>query len=106
MKTYSSQPRYEQFIIEEKKHLIVYYNFDLKLPMYGVRASDVEKFLKLSLENLGLQYVDMYLIHSPMGLVQAKDKYEVARNDDNSVIIENTDHVSTWKVIRHAFSNC
>lgn len=72
--------------------------------MYGVRASEVETFLKLSLERLGLQYVDMYLIHSPMGLMHEKDKFTVARNEDGSVVIdENTDHVATWKVLIETF---
>lgn len=73
--------------------------FRLKLPLYGVRAADVEKFLKLSLENLGLQYIDMYLIHFPMGIIQAKNRYGFATNKDGSVAIdEKTDHISTWKV--------
>lgn len=70
-----------------------------KLPDFGNRASDVEKFLKLSLERLNLQYVDMYLIHSPTPFIQDKDKYGFARDKDGKVIFdENTDHVSTWKV--------
>ncbi|KAJ8670147.1 hypothetical protein QAD02_001406 [Eretmocerus hayati] len=69
-----------------------------KLPIYAVRASDVETYLKLSLKNLGLEYVDLYLIHAPAGLVRDKDGF--AKNEDGSVVIDNsTDLIATWKAM-------
>ncbi|XP_047353135.1 aldo-keto reductase family 1 member A1-like [Vespa velutina] len=69
-----------------------------KLPHYGNRPSDVEKFLKLSLERLGLDYLDMYLIHMPFAFVLDKNAYAPAALDDGSYILDlNTDPVSVWK---------
>ncbi|KAG5885176.1 hypothetical protein JTB14_000939 [Gonioctena quinquepunctata] len=36
-----------------------------KLPMSGIHEDRVEMYMKMSLENLGLDYVDLYLIHFP-----------------------------------------
>lgn len=68
--------------------------------MFAIRASDVEKFMKLSLERLSLQYVDMYLVHNSVGIMRpAEDKYELAWNADGTLKLDvNTDHISTWKV--------
>ncbi|VVC28293.1 NADP-dependent oxidoreductase domain,Aldo/keto reductase, conserved site,Aldo/keto reductase [Cinara cedri] len=65
-----------------------------KLPAYATRPEDVEKYLKESLQNLGLNYVDMYLIHSPFGLF-AKDQTDL----DTMVIDYDTDHLAIWKVM-------
>ncbi|XP_076235142.1 aldo-keto reductase family 1 member A1 isoform X2 [Calliopsis andreniformis] len=69
-----------------------------KLPHYGNRPSDVEKFIKLSLEKLGLDYVDMYLIHMPFAFKLDKDVYAPATHEDGSYILDtDTDPVSVWK---------
>ncbi|XP_035719670.1 aldo-keto reductase family 1 member A1-like isoform X2 [Vespa mandarinia] len=69
-----------------------------KLPHYGNRPSDVEKFLKLSLERLGLDYLDMYLIHMPFAFVLDKNAYAPAALEDGSYILDlDTDPVSVWK---------
>ncbi|KAL7299979.1 hypothetical protein TKK_0007294 [Trichogramma kaykai] len=71
-----------------------------KLPPYGMRSSAVESYLKLSLEKLGLEYVDMYLIHKPFGFVKDKYKYEPAKNSDGSVVLDlKTNHVAIWKAM-------
>jgi alcohol dehydrogenase (NADP+) len=38
-----------------------------KLPLHAVHPDRVEPFMKKSLKNLGLDYVDLYLIHFPIG---------------------------------------
>nr|CAD7258537.1 unnamed protein product [Timema shepardi] len=64
-----------------------------KLPSSGNRAEDVEKYLKQSLENLQMTYVDLYLIHQPIGSFPEPDK------DGNRVLDPNTDHLSLWKAM-------
>jgi aldehyde reductase len=60
----------------------------------------VEHFLKLSLQKLKLDYVDLYLIHFPVGFVGNKDDNDLFPKDDNgmSLLEMNTDHISLWKV--------
>jgi alcohol dehydrogenase (NADP+) len=70
-----------------------------------MKASEVESYLKLSLERLNLQYVDMYLIHKPFGFVKDKYKYEAAKYNNGSVILDlETDHNLIWKVYFIIFS--
>jgi len=65
----------------------------LQLPAYGNRAEDVEKYIKKSLGDLQLKYIDMYLIHIPFGLLKdGKSQYSEMKIDNN------TDHVAIWKV--------
>nr|CAD7199061.1 unnamed protein product [Timema douglasi] len=64
-----------------------------KLPSSGNRAEDVENYLKQSLENLQMTYVDLYLIHQPIGSFPEPDK------DGNRVLNPNTDHLSLWKAM-------
>jgi len=67
-----------------------------KLPFYGNRPSTVEKYLKESLSNLQLSYVDLYLIHTPFSVPEFKD--EPAKDSNGDVIFEkDTDHVGVWK---------
>ncbi|XP_076392581.1 aldo-keto reductase family 1 member A1 isoform X2 [Megachile rotundata] len=69
-----------------------------KLPNYGNRPSDVEKFITLSLKKLGLDYLDMYLIHMPFAFKLNESTCTPATNEDGSYILDfDTDPVSVWK---------
>lgn len=46
-----------------------YYVCHPQLPMNGMHEGGVEKFLKKSLEKLQLGYVDLYLVHGPVGVI-------------------------------------
>ncbi|XP_071455276.1 1,5-anhydro-D-fructose reductase-like [Hetaerina americana] len=66
-----------------------------KLPKNGNRPSGVKKYMEASLDNLGLSYVDLYLIHSPFGF------YDIEKDDPNAeeVVDVTTDHVAIWKAM-------
>lgn len=67
-----------------------------KLPPSGNRASNVEAQLKKSLEKLKLDYLDLYLVHTPFSFVEGDDLHP--RNEDGSFKIDNTtDHIAVWK---------
>lgn len=64
-----------------------------KLPVSAVRPSSVEEHLKMSLENLGLEYVDLYLIHFPVCL----KPNDGSNKDKKFYETEITDHIAVWK---------
>ena len=44
-----------------------------KLPLQGMMPDRVEKYMDLSLKNLGLDFVDLYLIQCPLGCKEFED---------------------------------
>lgn len=67
-----------------------------KLPVYGNRANDVEKYLLESLAHLQLTYVDLYLIHMPFALKPNKDKDGPLMNENGQVEMEPVDLEEIW----------
>ncbi|KAL3289110.1 hypothetical protein HHI36_003551 [Cryptolaemus montrouzieri] len=67
-----------------------------KLPMAGVHPIRVEMFLNKSLRNLGLDYVDLYLIDFPV-CTKYDDTKDFPTNEDGDILTEDTDHVAVWK---------
>jgi len=64
-----------------------------KLPSIGVHPDRVELFIKKSLANLQLDYVDLYLVHTPIGF-----KYEEGVVRPTKLVPEGkTDHAGVWK---------
>ncbi|CAG9863734.1 unnamed protein product [Phyllotreta striolata] len=63
-----------------------------KLPFHGGQPEAVEPFLKRSLENLQLDYLDLYLIHFPVSF-----RYQ----DVDSFCTDTvpTDHIALWKAM-------
>ena len=67
-----------------------------KLPPHGNRASTVEKYLKESLADLQLDYIDLYHIHVPFTVPEVVP-FEM--NENGELVLETTtDHVAVWKV--------
>jgi len=59
----------------------------------------VEHFLRQSLENLGLDHVDLYLIHNPIGLKYISDTETFPMDDSgqNLQVDFGTNHIAIWK---------
>ncbi|KAJ8670150.1 hypothetical protein QAD02_001409 [Eretmocerus hayati] len=69
-----------------------------KLPNFGNRPSDVEKYINLSLERLGLDYIDLYLVHMPFAFKKDANSLAPASNEDGSFALDlESDPVSVWK---------
>ncbi|KAL3842856.1 hypothetical protein ACJMK2_020837 [Sinanodonta woodiana] len=57
-----------------------------------VRAS-----LKKSLDDLGLKYLDLYLIHWPMGLKEGEAFHP--KDENGKIMFSDVDYVDTWKAL-------
>ncbi|XP_076651102.1 aldo-keto reductase 1B-like [Halictus rubicundus] len=57
---------------------------------------------KKSLENLGLSYVDLYLIHWPFAFRDGDDL--MPQNADGTLIMSDTDYLETWKGMEECLS--
>jgi len=68
-----------------------------KLPGTGLEETRVEHFLKLSLAALKLDYVDLYLIHLPVGLKYVDDVTLFPMEGDSVALDLTTDHLKVWK---------
>lgn len=70
--------------------------------MIGNHPTRVETFLKNSLENLKIDYVDLYLIHFPVGFEYNDEKPPVyfPRGENGCIKFDySTDIISVWKAM-------
>ncbi|XP_018579899.1 aldose reductase-like [Anoplophora glabripennis] len=65
-----------------------------KLPLPGTHQDRVEMFMMKSLENLQLDYVDLYLIHFPVGTKYVEGQF---RPSPDTLQTEPSDHIEIWK---------
>lgn len=64
-----------------------------------MRPADVQSALEDSLSNMGLDYVDLYLVHVPMGVVKRDGDFEIDFWENGTVRVDyDTDIVAVWKV--------
>ena len=75
-----------------------------KLPNIAMQAGKVEKYLRKSLKNLGLDYVDLYLVHGPFGLVEKTDTDVFPMQDGKMVMDFSTDLIAIWKAMEKMVS--
>lgn len=69
-----------------------------KLPFMAMHPEQVQRFLKMSLKSLGLDYVDLYLVHLPMGTKYTSDTEMVLRTPDGELLVDyGTDIIAIWK---------
>lgn len=79
------------FILGEELFLVT------KLPPSGNRPEGVAKFLKRSLENLQVSYLDLYLVHTPFAFQDIEGDLHPMK--DGKIDFDPTnDHVAVWKV--------
>lgn len=70
-----------------------------KLPPTGNRPEGVEKWIKRSLEDLQLDYLDLYLIHVPFTFEEVGDDLHPTNNKGEIKIDVSTNHVKVWKAM-------
>ncbi|XP_061726087.1 aldo-keto reductase family 1 member B1-like isoform X1 [Cydia pomonella] len=58
------------------------------------RPDLVEPAIKVTLQNLGLQYLDLYLIHWPQAYKEGDDPFP--KDSSGKIIYSTTDYVDTW----------
>lgn len=76
-----------------------------KLPLVAMHPDRVEIFIKKSLDNLQLDYVDLYLIHCPIGMPYQEGVARPRVDEKGNFILEGkTDHTGIWKVA--LINNC
>ena len=62
--------------------------------------SEVEKQLDITLSQLGIPYLDLYLIHWPVAFVSGRGMFPVREDKPDEVEIDvNTSLVDTWKAM-------
>lgn len=69
-----------------------------KLPSVGNRPEYVEDFIKKSLTDLNMEYVDLYLIHWPVGMKYNGDNLFPLDSSGNMILDMETDLIALWKV--------
>ena len=73
-----------------------------KLPLIGMQPDKVKKYLKKSLKLLDLDYVDLYLVHHPVGFVEVDENDNMplenpGTKDERVKIDFSTDLIAIWK---------
>jgi len=71
----------------------------LQLPMIANNRKLVKKFLAQSLKNLKLSYVDLYLIHFPVGFVYHSPEEYFPKKDGIVQLDFSTDILEVWKAM-------
>ncbi|EDW58475.2 aldo-keto reductase family 1 member B7 [Drosophila virilis] len=67
-----------------------------KLPPTAIRPQDVESTFKQSLANMQLDYVDMYLIHTPFALFGNADGSFQYDDEGRVKVDKSTNHAAVW----------
>jgi len=70
-----------------------------QLPPIGMSAWGVDYFIKKSLTALQLDYLDLYLVHTPIGLQYVNDT-DLWPKEGNKILINPTSSIeSVWKAM-------
>ncbi|GAB0096393.1 Aldo-keto reductase [Sergentomyia squamirostris] len=60
---------------------------------------NVERACRMSLANLGLDYADLYLMHTPMGMEFHGDEDTAPKNAAGELLFSDRDYLDTWKAM-------
>lgn len=66
------------------------------------RPGAVEPALRVTLKNLGLDYLDLYLVHWPVALKEGDDLWPV---ENGKVVNATDDYLETWKAMEEVHKN-
>ncbi|KAG8294812.1 hypothetical protein J6590_094330 [Homalodisca vitripennis] len=69
-----------------------------KLPMVSMNKDLVEEYLLRSLKSLQLEYLDLFLLHKPVGFQPGEVLFPLDKNGYLKLDM-NTDHVEIWKAM-------
>ncbi|EGI64604.1 PREDICTED: 1,5-anhydro-D-fructose reductase-like isoform X1 [Acromyrmex echinatior] len=72
-----------------------------KVPPNGNRSGDIEKWLKRSLRNLRLAYLDLYLVHTPFAYQDAGEEFHPLNEEGEIMIDTDTDHLQIWSAMEN-----
>ncbi|XP_012054509.1 PREDICTED: alcohol dehydrogenase [NADP(+)] A [Atta cephalotes] len=72
-----------------------------KVPPSGNRSGDIEKWLKRSLRNLHLTYIDLYLVHTPFAYQDAGEEFHPLNEQGEIMIDTDTDHLQIWSAMEN-----
>ncbi|VDO70352.1 unnamed protein product [Haemonchus placei] len=70
----------------------------LQLPFTAHAAEDVQKCVKMQLESLRLDYIDLYLIHCPCPFERKNDSF-LPNVVDGAFVPTKIEHIETWRAM-------
>ncbi|XP_066154679.1 1,5-anhydro-D-fructose reductase isoform X2 [Euwallacea fornicatus] len=70
-----------------------------KLPPGGMRTAGVPKYLRRSLDLLQVDYVDLYLVHTPFAFKDIEGELHPMTADGKIDLDLSTDHLAVWKAM-------
>ncbi|XP_071832017.1 aldo-keto reductase 1B-like [Apostichopus japonicus] len=70
-----------------------------KLWGHMMHPDNVERSLQLSLKDLQLEYVDLFLMHSPMAVKHLDDRNTFPVGEDKKPLMDDVPYTDTWKAM-------
>ncbi|XP_061384436.1 aldo-keto reductase family 1 member A1-like [Danaus plexippus] len=81
--------------VNKRKELFV----ATKLPPGGNRPDLVEQYFEGSRQDLGLDYIDLYLLHTPFGFKHVPGDLHPKNPDGSMMVDHTTDLIAVWKAV-------